>query len=1046
MKRVKKLISALLVAVIILTAAPLSGFVGLDIDFGWTNASAADTELAPTGQCGENVYWTFDRDTGLLTISGSGDMYPGSTYICPYNSPFKNNKFIKTIVIENGVSTIGDYAFNNCSNLSTIIISNSVTEIGSNSFCGCTSLTSITIPDFVYWIGHSAFEGCSSLTSLTIPNSVKIICDDSFRDCIGLINISIPDSIERVGANAFFNSGYYNNTKNWDNDVLYSGNVLLKATSVGDLIIKSGTRIIAESAFDYCTGLTSVIIPDSVISVGWGAFFGCTGLKELTMPCSLDLGVSRIEAGNDTFGGCSNIEKITLTKGTGSMQKYGDNTYSETSYKRTPWYMSRNSIKEIVIEDGVTNISYNAFNSCTGLINISVPNSVTSIDNYAFNNCIGLTNIIIPNSVTSIGNYAFSGCTHLESIDLGSVETLGYYLFKGCVLLKNITIPNTVKNVANDNLRGAFAGSSIETSTIEKGIANIPDYLFSYCTTLKTVTIPEKDDTSGSYEIGNNAFYGCTSLTSATIPDSVTSIGYLAFYDCTNLTKILLPNDIIKIGKKAFYNTGFYNDEKNWENDLLYCDKILIESKAKGDCSIKEGTKIIADNAFYNCADLTSVIIPDSVTVIGDYAFSECRNLIEITIGENVKTIGDWAFVNCSSLKSLTIPDGVVSIGNKTISSCRNLTNITIGKSVTKIGDYNFCDCENIETISFLGDSKIDFGIYLFDGCNKLKIVCKENSYIHNYAEANGLNYCIIDDSSNSFDLKNDILMGYYGSSKDLFISCASKIGFAAFEKNQSVETIELASNVERIFNKAFANCSNLSKVIIPQSVASIGDNAFEGCNKLTVWCYAGSYAEAYAIGHGIPVRYITLQLNENELELKANESVNLCASFNTDLNDVCEMIWTSDTPSVVSVTGDGKITAVGKGKATVTATSSTGLSATCVVNVVSDEPQEKPKVNSVKIDDISLNYKKSKTVNPQIYADEGAKYTVTYSSSNNKVATVDQNGKVTATKKGSGSATITCTVTDEYGNTVTDTCAVKVSLSFGQILLVYVLFGWIWY
>ena len=1044
MKRIKKIISSLLVAVIILTAAPLSGFVGLNIDFGWIKASAVDSELAPTGQCGENVYWTFDKGTGLLTISGIGEMY--SYYFNSKYSPFKNNSSIKTIVIEDGIINIGYSIFRDCTGLTSITISNSVTEIGNYSFYGCTSLTSITIPEFVSEIRYSAFEGCSSLTSITIPNSVKIICDDAFRDCIGLISISIPDSIERVGANAFLNSGYYNNTENWDNNVLYNGNVLLNAKPVGDLIIRSGTKIIAEGAFDYCTDLTSVIIPDSVISIGWGAFYGCTGLKELTMPCSSDLGVYNMDANNYTFGQCSNIEKITLTKGNGSMPSY-DDAFSETSYRRTPWYMSRNSIKEIVIEDGVTNISYNAFNSCTGLINISIPNSVTSIDNYAFNNCIGLTNIIIPNSVTSIGNYAFSGCTHLESIDLGSVETLGYYLFKGCVLLKNITIPNTVKKVARDNLsNGAFAGSSIETSTIEKGIANIPDYLFSYCTTLRTVTIPENDDTSGSYTIGNDAFYGCTSLMSATIPNSVTSIGYSAFSGCTNLTKILLPDDIIKIGKNAFYNTGFYNDEKNWENDLLYCDKILIESKAKGDCSIKEGTKIIADNVFYNCADLTSVIIPDSVTVIGDYSFSGCRNLIDIKIGENVKTIGDWAFVNCTSLKSLTIPDGVVSIGNKTITSCHNLTNITIGKSVTKIGDYNFGDCENIETISFLGDSKIDFGIYLFDGCNKLKIVCKENSFIHNYAEANGLNYCIIDDSSNSFDLKNDILMGYYGSSKDLFISCASKIGFAAFENNQSVETIELASNVERIFNKAFANCSNLSKVIIPQSVASIGDNAFEGCNKLTIWCYAGSYAEAYAIGHGIPVRYITLQLNENELELKENESVNLCASFNTDLNDVCEMIWTSDNPSVVSVTGDGKITAVGKGKAIVTATSSTGLSATCVVNVVSDEPQEKPKVNSVKIDDISLNYKKSKTVNPQIDADEGAKYTVTYSSSNNKVATVDQNGKVTATKKGSGSATITCTVKDEYGNTVTDTCAVKVSLSFGQILLVYVLFGWIWY
>ena len=656
MNNVKKIISSLLVAVIILTAAPLSGFVGLKLNFYWfdfsTKSSAEEKELAPTGQCGENVYWTFDKDTGLLTISGSGSM---NNYVNE-SSPFYSSSLIKTVVIENGV-----------------------TRIGSTAFSGCTGLTSLTIPDSVTRIGEYVFSGC-------------------------------------------------------------------------------------------------------------------TGLKELTMPCS-------VKIDRTSFSECINIEKVTLTKGTGEMNGYED--FYNFTYTYTPWYRSRDHIKEIILEDGIT----------------------------------------------SIGNYAFHKCTGLKSI----------------------TIPDSVTN------------------------------------------------------IGDSTFYGCTGLTSITIPDSVTSISWGAFYDC----------------KTIYYNA------KN----------------------------AITDSSAFHSAE-----------------------------------------------------------------------KIIVGDSVVKIGNDAFNHCDNLESVTFMGDNRIEMGSNIFEYCNKLKIYCKDNSFIAAYAEMNNLTYSIIDDDGNpEYDIKNGMILSYNGNDKNLFVSSGTKIGFGAFENNSVITDVELSSIVTKIYNKAFANCTNLSKIIIPQSVASIGDNAFEGCDKLTIWCYAGSYAEAYAINHDIPVKYINLQLKENTIKLNTNESVNLCASFNTELSDEIELIWTSDNPSVVTVTSDGRITAVGKGKATITATSSTGLYATCVVNVDTVE-QEKPRVNSVKIDDISLNYKKSTTLKPTIKADDGVKYKVEYSTSNAKVATVDKNGKVTATKRGSGTATITCTVTDEFGNTVTDTCKVNVKLSFGQILIVYVLFGWIWY
>ena len=900
MNNVKKIISSLLVAVIILTAAPLSGFVGLKLNFDWfdfsTKSSAEEKELAPTGQCGENVYWTFDKDTGLLTISGSGSMYDTK-------SSFKRNYLIKTVVIENGVTSIGDSAFPNC-----------------------TGLTSITIPDSVTSIGNYAIFGCKGLTSIKIPNSVTFI---------------------------------------------------------------------GESAFAYCRGLTSITISDNITSINICTFEGCTGLKELTMPCSAEVGAY-------SFDQCVNIKKITLTKGTGKMYDY--------DYVYTPWYISKDNIREITLEDGIASICNGAFDSCTGLKSIKIPDSVTSIGSSAFYGCTGLTSITIPDGITSISNSTFSGCTGLTSITIPDIVTsIGSSAFSGCTGLTNITIPDIVTSI----------GSSA----------------FSGCTGLTSLTIPDKVT-----NIGSSAFFGCTGLTGITIPDSVTNIGDSTFYGCTGLTGITIPDSVTSIDNYAFSSCSGLTNVK-----------------------IPDSVTSIGSSAFSGCMGLTSITIPDSVTSIGSSAFQGCTGLTSITIPDSVTSISSRAFYDCKTIyynaknaitdssafysaEKIIVGDTVQTIPNDFARGCDNIKSIIIASSVVKIGNDAFNHCDNLESVTFMGDNRIEMGSNIFEYCNKLKIHCKDNSFIAAYAEMNNLTYSIIDDDGNpEYDIKNGMILSYNGNDKKLFVSSGTKIGFGAFENNSVITDVELSSIVTKIYNKAFANCTNLSKIIIPQSVASIGDNAFEGCDKLTIWCYAGSYAEAYAINHDIPVKYINLQLNENTIKLNTNESVNLCASFNTELSDEIELIWTSDNPSVVTVTSDGRITAVGKGKATITATSSTGLYATCVVNVDTVE-QEKPRVNSVKIDDISLNYKKSTTLKPTIKADDGVKYTVKYSSSNTKVATVDKNGKVTATKRGSGSATITCTVTDEFGNIVTDTCKVNVKLSFGQILITYVLFGWIWY
>ncbi|MBQ8980540.1 MAG: leucine-rich repeat domain-containing protein, partial [Eubacterium sp.] len=197
--------------------------------------------LTNRGSCGANVYYTFDDSTNTLTISGSGVM---ADYTFSDLSPFSNQTYIKTIVVEKGITSIGDWAFHNCTGLTSITIGDSVTSIGEGAFYGCTSLTSITIPNSVTSIGDYAFRGCSSITSIIIPNSVTSIGGSAFEYCTSLTSITIPNSVTNIGESAFENCSNLN-------DVYYSGTIIqLKSIAVAE---GNECWYNANFSFNYCT-------------------------------------------------------------------------------------------------------------------------------------------------------------------------------------------------------------------------------------------------------------------------------------------------------------------------------------------------------------------------------------------------------------------------------------------------------------------------------------------------------------------------------------------------------------------------------------------------------------------------------------------------------------------------------------------------------------------------------------------------------------------------------------------------------------------------
>ncbi len=260
---------------------------------------------------------------------------------------------------------------------------------------------------------------------------------------------------------------------------------------------------------------------------------------------------------------------------------------------------------------------------------------------------------------------------------------------------------------------------NLTSITIPDSVADIDEYAFGKCTSLTSVTIPDSVTS-----IGVGVFEKCTSLTSITIPDSVTSIGDMAFLDCDSLKSITIPDSVTSIGYMAFERTGYYNNSANWENDVLYIGKHLIVAKRTitGSYDVKEGTLIIANNAFHGRSSLTNITMPNSITHIGNQTFSGCNRLTSITMPNSIISIGKSAFDNCDRLMSMTISNNVTHIGDYAFSDCINLTNVIIPDGVATIGDGVFSDCIKLKSI-IIPDSVVRIGDYAFSDCDSLSEV-----------------------------------------------------------------------------------------------------------------------------------------------------------------------------------------------------------------------------------------------------------------------------------------------------------------------------------
>ena len=639
--------------------------------------------------------------------------------------------------------------------------------------------TAIVSPQAQTVVGNTTLD--SNLQTVILPYTTKTIGGNAFNNCSALNRLIIPTTIESINEGAFSNSYWYNNVTSGTDGVYKVGEIVYiqrvlydGGETSGEITLKDNTISITSNAFNGCTGLTKVTMPQGLKYIGSSAFNGCTALSSIVVPNSVE------SIGENTF--TSTPWYTNKSDGVG-----GISIVDGVVYIQRVLYDGSNSTNYVNVKSDTISITGSAFKGNTTLETIVVNSVVKEIGANTFNGCTNLTNINIPKSVQAIGGSALSGCTGLTSIKVDSgntyykgntqntllIETKTGSIIVGCNV-PSVSIPADVKTIQT----GAFAGNTnINELVFEEGcqIESIGTSAFAKCTSLTKIVIP-----ASVKILKSNAFNGCSGLVNLTFEanSSLAEIESDVFSGCVQISNnVVLPQSIEVIGNRAF------NGCSNMSGNLILPEKL----------------QTIGVSVFYGCSNITGdLIIPNNVTTIGSNAFRNCTGLNgRLLLGSNLVSIANDAFNGCKNISSLEMSadNKLTTIGNRAFNGCSNMVGeLIFTQTLNSIGVSSFNGCSKLYGEIFLSSQLTSIGSSAFKNCSGLT------------------GDLIISANITTIDA-------------DAFNGCAN-IASLVFEEGSKLTTIG---------NRAFTNCANIANsIIFPSSVESIGFNAFNGCGAVT--------------------------------------------------------------------------------------------------------------------------------------------------------------------------------------------------------------------
>ncbi len=690
--------------------------------------------------------------SGAITIPSTLGGYP---VVAIAGSACKGRAELTSVVIPNSVTSIGAYAFSNCDALQSVKMGTGMKTVSDFAFANCDYLKSVDLGETTY-IGTAAFYNCPMLNTVDFGSSLETIAYS------GGWNGTDYGQGAFEGCTALASVTLPNTTKS------IGGTTFENCSRLERVSLGTGLTTIGGDAFNNCDKLKSIVIPDSVTNMGSYAFYDCDALESVT----IGSGLSNIP--EFAFAECGYLESLELSN---TKQIYEAAFYNCVMLNSVEWGESLEVIWGNTEWNG-RHYGKGAFEACEALPSVTIPDTVTTIGTQAFMNCVGMRYITLGENVTALGASAFKNCSTATRITLNEkLATIGTSAFENCAKVYTIDIPDSVVSMGD---YAFYSCDAMETLTIGSGLDVISRYAFADCPCLETA------DLGSVEEINTAAFYNCSVLEEVDFGESLVAINYSgdwdgraygqgAFEECVALRSVTIPNTTISIGDTTFYN----------------CDRLAT-------VTLGNSLDAIGGDAFYDCDVLTSIVIPNSVTQMGWYTFYSCDALQSVQIGNGLDVLPAYAFAQCPALTTLALGD-VDEIQTAAFYNCTALRTVDWGTALKKL------------TCSTDWNGR-HYGTGVFENCTSLTSLA-----IPNTATEIG---------QNSFKNCTGLTRVTVGNK-------VITIGASAFRDCTGITTVTLDEKLVTIGGSAFENCAKLQSIVIPDSVTSLGSYAFYNCQAL---------------------------------------------------------------------------------------------------------------------------------------------------------------------------------------------------------------------